>query len=667
LTLSPGYTVGRGSVPALFRSATVGRTGTEPRPTGRRRLRLFNILLTGVLVASAASAVPPTTPKLPPKTQVYTPPSPEEQKRQQEISRAQRAARQAESDSDWERALDLWKFVDEQRPGDISAYSGIKRCLVSLSRFDEALKFLDKAEKTMAAGKGGIDPSNVGADRVEVLFAAGRDADAENEMERQIATHKGYPNLYRSLANVLYSKRRSDDAIALLKRGRADSGERFMFAREIAQFAEARMDWNTAVNEYLLYLTEAPDRLSYTTGALGDIMSEAGGDTLVFKAIERYSMVSDPRVKDSLLELKAGLLLRARRYEEAVTAYQELDRLRGGDGELLLELADKLTDEGENLLALNAFTGLLQTATTQDLRYRALLGRARVAEKLGWLDSAKVAYEEILTPGSRIELIVEANYRLGIITLKSGGTPEAARIRFESAAKLIKQSPGAAGNLAEAVLINLALTYELSGDLDRAKQELERLVKAAGARAGAASEARMELARIAFRRGDIEAAKRENQSLLAADAGSPAANEALEMLALFDGLSDSPDAVKVLGRVDLLSLLRLRKDAFWLLDSLARHGATARIKEEALWAGLKLADDANNPSEAMTRLEGIIALSPSAIKLDKALWETGRRYYERGDSIKALSYFDRLLNDFPDSPLGDQVRRLARTIRSDHL
>ena len=639
-----------------------------------RRLSFNSLLILWTLIAVPVFAVPPATknapvPPLPPSSKFVTPapPTPEEQKRQQEISKAQRNARQAESDSDWERALSLWKFVEEQRPGDLSAYSGIKRCLVSLSRFDEALKFLDKAEKTMASGKGGTDPSSVGADRVEVLFAAGRDAEAEREMESQIASHKGYPNLYRSLANVLYSKRRSDDAIALLKRGRDDSGEKYLFAREIAQYAEARMDWASAVNEYLLYLTEAPDRLGYVTGALGDIANQAGGDSLVFSAIEKLAGPADPKIRQVLLELRAGLSLMTRRYEEAISAYQQLDRLRGGDGELMLELAQKLAEEDQYDHALSIYTSLSQPAVNQEQRYRAMLGRAQVAEKLGLLDSARVAYEQIITPGSRLDLLVVANYRLGIITLKDGGSPEAARARFEAAAKIIKQSPNSAGNLGEAILINLALTYELSGDLDRAKQELERIVKAAGARAGPAAEARLELARIAYRRGDWESAKREAESLLAADAASTSGNEALEMLALFNGLSDHPEVLKIFGRADLLSILGKPTDAYRLLDSLAARGATPRIREEAYWAGLSLSDDIDDPARAKSMLEGIIALDTTAIKLDRAFWEMGRRSFEAGDTMNALSYLDRLLNEFPDSPLSDQARLLARTIRSERL
>jgi len=633
---------------------------------------LLAVLLLALWDAPFA-ADPPSKPLPVPRPYPAPPPMPPDSAaqaeiaRQQEISRASRMARQAESDNDWERALVLWRFMDEKKPGDFSAYMGIKRSLVSLSRFDEALKFLDKSQRTMTGGRSGLDPATLGADRVEVLFAAGRDSAAESEMERLIAANKGYPNLYRALANVLYSKRQSDEAIKLLLRGRCESGEPYLFAREIAQFAEARMDWETAVSEYLLYLSESPGRVSYVTGALGDIMSEPGGDTLVVKSLERLPLKGDEKLEEAFLELKAGLMMRSRRFAEAITAYRRLDELRGGDGEIMLDLASRLSDEGEPALALEAYSGIISAAVNPDLRFRALIGRAQVYERLGRLDSARASYEAILRPGTRLNLVVEADYRLGLITLREGGPVEEARNLFEAAVKIIKQTPQAAGSLAEPVLIQLAITWEMSADLDRAQKELERIVRASGARANPASEARLELARLAFRRGAPDVARKEAQALLAADAASPAANQALELLALLDALGDSHEALRILGQADLLFLLGRQNEGERLLDSLAAARANPRTREEALWAAWRQAEEKGSPDFALRRLEAILALDPPAIKRDRALLEAGRSLAVKGNIKRAVEYYNALLEGYPDSPLADEARRLARLIQQDNL
>ncbi len=630
---------------------------------GRRSSWAFATLL---FLTSVALAVPPMPPVVKPTFPIPPPISAADQAKLQEISRTSRAARQAETAGDFAHALELWKTVIEQRPGDFSAYGGIKHCLENLKRFDEALAFLDKTLATATRGTSGIDAATVSADRVEVLFAAGRTKDADAEIERVVSANRGYLNLYRDLSNVLYAQSRPDDAVALLKRGRRETGQPYLFAREIAQFAEARMDWGSAVTEYLLYLAESPDRISFVTGALGDILLEPGGDTLVVNGISAQLKDADPTQRETLLELQAGLLFRAQRYEEALSAYQQLDQMHGGTGTELLDLAGRLADEGQLELALKSYALLLTRNPQPDVRCRALIGKTRAAERLGWLDSARVACEAVLNPGSPLGAIVEANYRLGRITLQQRGSTEEARSHFEAAAKIIKQSPTSAGPFAEPILIQLAITYELDNQLERAKQEIKNLVKAVGSRGGAASEARMELARLAFRQGDLESAGNEANALLAADAGSPSSNEAVELLALLDKLKETPDALKILGQADMLHLLHKEDEATRLLDSLAASGSTPLVREEALWKGWELATEMNLPREALSRIERIVALGLTSLKRDKAILEAGILYQELGDLPRASASFDSLLREYPDSPLANQARKLAKSIHREN-
>ena len=60
-----------------------------------------------------------------------------------EILRLNRQARQAESTGRYERALGLWQTIMNDKPGDYSAYLGIRRSLVELAEYDKALEFSD--------------------------------------------------------------------------------------------------------------------------------------------------------------------------------------------------------------------------------------------------------------------------------------------------------------------------------------------------------------------------------------------------------------------------------------------------------------------------------------------------------------------------------------------
>lgn len=638
-------------------------------PQGAQTPRLSALIIALVMTASAGFAQNPIAPQTTPFPPNFPQPktiSPEEQQKQQDINKASKLARQAETDGDTAKALEYWQFVNDKRPGDYSAYHGIRRDLTALKRFDDALTFLNQIQSLASRGTIPIDPSSVTADRVELLYSAGRAKDAHAEMDRALSANRGLPSIYRELSDVLYAQRRSDDAVELLRRGRRETGQPYLFAREIAQFAEAKMDWNLATNEYLLYLLESPDRLSFITGALGDIMQNPGGDSIVVAGINRTTPGADSTAGLTLTALKAGLLFRAQRYAEALDAYAKLDKLRGGSGADLLDIAGKLTDEGELELALKAYSDLIGGSAPLDVRLRGYVGKARAAEALGWLDTAKVACENALIAGIPPDAFVESNYRLGRIILKGYGPVERARGCFEAAMKLIKQSPNSAGAFAEPVMVQYAVTFEIAGDFDRAKKELEQLVKAISARGIPAAAPRMELARIAFRRGSFEEAKNIANSLLLADPGSAAGNDALELLSLLSGLADDTLAMRGLGQSDMLYIMRQEKESMRLLDSLA-GSKSPRVREEALRMCWQRAIDKNDAGEALRRLSGIVDLGDRALRRDWALFETARIYRLTGKGDLAAGTLESLLKEYPDSPLSEQARRLSRSLRGNRL
>jgi tetratricopeptide (TPR) repeat protein len=232
--------------------------------------------------------------------------------------------------------------------------------------------------------------------------------------------------------------------------------------------------------------------------------------------------------------------------------------------------------------------------------------------------------------------------------------------------RVIKQSPVAAGIFAEPVMVQYSVTFEMSGDLDRARKELEQLVKAIGARGGAAAEPRMELARIAFRRGDFSTAKNDLNSLMMADPGSASGNEAVAMLSLLNRLGEDSLALRALGQADLLILMRNQSEGRKLLDSLT-GSANPTVREEALWLEWQVEMDSGELSQALLTLGQISSMKDKALRRDRALYETGRLYQKLGDLKGAIASYEALLQEYPDSPLSGPTRRRSRELGSGNL
>ncbi|MDP8228986.1 MAG: hypothetical protein P9M15_05995 [Candidatus Electryoneaceae bacterium] len=316
---------------------------------------------------------------------------------QRELYRMARSARSAESNGQLERALDLWRFISDRKPSDVSAYNGVQRCLIGLNRFDDALSFLDSTLVTSRLRQTRFSPITVTADRIGVLFVAGQDDQAQAAIAEMLMEFRGDPKTYKEAAQILFAQRFDDEALDTYRRGRQECSNPHLFAKEMAYYCEARMDWETAVTEYLLYLEDSPSRLRYVTGAIGDMPVQLGADSVATTVILQYRSQSSPNFQLVLSQLLADLHFRSQRYEQAFDMYIFIDSVGDGRGEKLLEFAQMLLDEGEIPLAQHTYNTILTLDAPQNVQLRALLGKGRTAEALNMPDSA------VVTPDTRTE------------------------------------------------------------------------------------------------------------------------------------------------------------------------------------------------------------------------------------------------------------------------
>lgn len=583
----------------------------------------------------------------------------------QEVMRASRLARQAESDGDLQRALDLWDFILENKPGYYSAYHGMKRCLIGLERFDEALAFLDEMLIEATNARINIDPMVITADRIEVLFTADRQELAETEIEKAVNRFKGKSRIYQEVSGVLSAQGLSNRATEILLSGREDCRNPYLFARNMARWAEARMDWKTAVSEYLLYLEESPKRLTFVIGALGDLAIQPAVDSLTLEIITRRIEDSKTNFSTVLQRLLAALHFRSRRYSSALEHYQILERIDEGQGKELLKFATMIAAEGEFLLAWQAFNEILLHTPAPAVKAEATLGKGFAAESIGEVDTAVAVYREIIASDFPPPSVFEAYRRLGMIEIEYHSNPSRARNLFELASKLAVKARQSTESI-DGLQINIARTWAMEGDLDRAEKILESLVTRAGRRRTASADARFELMRFYFWRGRIEDAEKEINSLMLADPASDYANESLSFKALFNDLNESPDVLKAFGSADLLLFLGDVKGAGAILDSISGSDLP-RAREHALWKKHEIAYNREEYVESLTILNDIIN-SSSAIRKDLALYRAGEIVTKfLSDPRSALTYFEEILIQYPESPLADKARRRLKELEQEML
>jgi len=581
--------------------------------------------------------------------------------KRQEMYRMQRNAREAEKNNQFEQAFDIWKYVMREKGVDISSYNGIQRCLSGLERYDEALTFLDTVLIDAKARKNRLKPVSIAADRVSIMFFAERTADAEAAIEQLLQEYRTDPKAYSETANLLFGQRKNEEAIAVYLRGRSELRNPYLYAREIASYSGLRMDWETAISEYLLYLKDSPKRLSYVTGVIGDMPANMGADSMAVSIIQEQRLSADRQFKQVLTQLLASLHFRARRYSQALDAFVSMGGNRDEQAIFLLDFAQMLVDEEEYQFAWNSYNEIQLLKPAVALVSEAYLGIGIVAEKLGQIDSAKAALHASLEPGVSKLVAFQAYSRLGYIEMDYHDSPESARGYLNSALDLvrnIKQKP----EQLEGLKVAAALTWAYEKNWKEAEKQLVKIIRSNSKGKWRSPFARSELASLYFLTGEIAKSRQMAESILLSDPSSSQANEALSAIALINDLKSDSLSIIAIGDVDRHIFLKELESAEEIIDSLVEV-SSVRVKEEAYWRKYKIKVEGEQFQPALSALRSIIDMGTSAYRADLALLTAGELCENRLHQIEnAIEYYETLLIDYPDSPLCDQARRKMKLI-----
>lgn len=585
-------------------------------------------------------------------------------KNQQELYRVQRLARNAEADGNLERSLELWRAALEIEPDNSSSFRGIQRALIGLGHYQEAIAFLDTMYSVALSGLSKLDPVIVAADKIDILFLAGSTDVAEKEIDTLLTEFKGQEKVYTETASVLFRQRREERATEVIQAGRRECDDPFLYARDLARYHEARMSWRDAVSEYLLYLEEKQFRLNYVTGAIGDMPVEQGADSIAIATISDKIKSTKGEFAVTLRRLLASIHFKAKRYKEALEQFKLLDRTGVEPGQELLNFADLLMAEREYILAREAYAEMVGTGFSNQVTAHAVLGIGKASLALDDIDSARTAFSTILKPGSPPEAIFEAYEALGKIELSITGSPERARDMFKSALKIALKARISRERVDE-VKVASALSWAKEGDLEKAQKELVDIVRIKHRKSQGTSLALYELTRVAFWQGDLEEMDNRAKALLNNDPSFDYANDALSIVTLMTDMKSEQEMIRILGKADFAAFRDDFYTARLILDSLTLHASPATM-EAALWQRYHLELDRGIIEDALTELNKIIDLKGKTLRGDLALFNAGRLYEDEvRDPQAASEYYERLLIDYPDSPLVDQARRRLKYLIED--
>ncbi|MFN3821950.1 MAG: tetratricopeptide repeat protein, partial [bacterium] len=155
--------------------------------------------------------------------------------------------------------------------------------------------------------------------------------------------------------------------------------------------------------------------------------------------------------------------------------------------------------------------------------------------------------------------------------------------------------------------------------------------------------------------------------LLNANFKSPVANEALDLIELLESLADDTLSASRLGRVDYLIMRSRWEEVDHQIEPLL-NASSPRVREEANWLKVRALVSQKRFLETLETLERLSQPNDGDLKPDRALWEAGSiALYQLGDTTRAISYWESLLEKYPLSPLTPQVRQQLQALLTPQL
>jgi len=493
----------------------------------------------------------------------------------------------------------------------------------------------------------------------------------------------GREDLYRTVSNRCRRLGLDEQALTVLVNGRRRLEQEELFTWELAQIHMDAGRYEPAVQSMFDHLAvKGEGHHQLVAGYLRSrvaTLGTAASATLVRSMVEsaRNSILGGDAAGGSAIaiaKLAAGVAVQTGHPHEALSL---VDMIRDLPQALsaMHELASLLEANGYEEKALSVYSMLLDRyPDSHPLHAHAQLRQAEMMEARGQLDMAEAAYLSIAQGRRRGPEAAQAFLLAAQLQFNGGNDPQTAQDPPSAAPSAVRSAAQSA-----AVTLDQLFTQHEQGswllpaltlraecalrldDLDTSEIYLQkRLAQAPGD-----ATARFDVAQLAFYRANFTDAATLLDSLVRADPGSRAANDALQLLLLIESHQSEREGLSMLAGALLLERQLQRKEANSAWEWL-RTDASVELGERSLLLRAQLREE-DDPGEALSLYETVLASFPGGHLLLPAHLGRGRMLELTGHVPEALKAYETALLQFPEDPATPRLRldiqRLRRTLR----
>jgi TolA-binding protein len=573
-------------------------------------------------------------------------------------------ARRFEERGDSEHALEAWRAVLEQNASSAYGIDGVRRNLVYLKRYDEAISFMEgliaRSRMQGSTDMGPNDPAGL----YMLTLGLGEIYLAQDSTKRvweiwngALASESRSPAAVAQLVRLLQRDRLWEDAESLITDFRRESHQPAFMSLELALSLQQRMAWGAATRELITYMADSPRGWEVAQQYLARFPDDSSVHAEVKAELERA--VREQKRDINLRRLFAGYLFRIRDFGTAYEQTIVVDSLGESHGEEALNFAHKLLQEDEVALSSQAFSWILKQQPPLSIRVEAELGLADCLLLLGKYAEAKAAYETFVQTYPDAAEAVEARFHIANITLRQERRPEEALAQFRAIEKGGKTLPSAE------VKLNIGDCLVWMDKIPDAIAVWQTIAKPVRGQEDISGEAGLRIARAYFWMDSSTLANAVLDSMLMGDVASRSFNDAVQYgnLLLEGG---SSEAMRTFAKGDLALFREEPAEAAQQFGRVADLAQRGKLAESGRYLQAVSLRQAGQPENAAQVLEKFVVDFPQSQDLDQAIYLLAQVQEEDlHDEAAARANYEKILTDFPESSYLEHARKHARALTKE--
>ncbi|MGQ9643172.1 MAG: tetratricopeptide repeat protein [Ignavibacterium sp.] len=575
-----------------------------------------------------------------------------------------------EQQGNYSKAIEVIEQLYKKDSQNPNYFNKLINLYISSRNYESAIKLLEARIKMFPQ-----DPTNYG--QLGSIYHMMGDYDKAKEIW-EIPLKKANRNnfAFKIIANYAIERRAFETAIEILTRGKDVSDDPTVYAFDLGELYSLTMQYENAAKEYCELLKKNPGLYSTVEAKIFSFVNKPDALPQTIKVVLKYQSHDV-----SFKMLLAKLFVEDKKFDKAFELYKEVDKSQNSNGQLLLDYANFLYNEEENLLAKNVYEYVLKNYSDNRIIPSAKLGLTKTLEALVLKDFRKLnpewkpfyatiflnedktkdilgAYKEVIDLYKHSEVAIESRYRSALILFYVNNKPEQA---IEQLNEIISLYPTSA--FFPKASIELGNIYLQSGKIELAKEKYLLAQNSNRVFEDDRNLASLQLAKIYASEGNFNLAI-QTVGKVTLNLKNDLTNDALELsLILNTAKNDSSNLLKFC-KAEIFTEQKNFTAAKEIYEEIVQSPQAFTLHSICKIRSAEMELALNNFSEALRKLGLIVDEEEKNIYSDKALYLTAK-IYEYGiiDASKAIDSYEKLLIKFPKSIYNDEARERIQHLR----